>query len=293
MQTLSGSPFADIIQSLAGLHQEHHQALIAVRKDQEQLFRALISAQKEDRKLFRSCLDQGVRTEGTSAAATPLTQVPLTKMGAQDDPEAFLDLFERTAETCGWPQDHCPVRLIPLLTGEAQLAAQKLPVENLLVYKDLKRAIGPEAEDQMVACHGVGEPLPAVSLSSSFSSPSPPSSSLARPVPFPRSRRGMPPRPMPRWSSGEAFAGPGTSSRGEGPFGAGLGTSNVPPLSPCQSLDPLPATRAAEKSGPACWRCGDPGHFIDRCPVMEVGTLVRVPDAPQAAPNQAGLYQIP
>ncbi len=47
----------------------------------------------------------------------------------------------------------------------------------------------------------------------------------------------------------------------------------------------------AGKSGPACWRCRDPGHFIDRCPVMEVGTLVRVLDAPQA--GQAGGYQIP
>ncbi len=46
-------------------------------------------------------------------------------------------------------------------------------------------------------------------------------------------------------------------------------------------------------SGPVCWHCGDPGYFIDRCPVMEVGTLVRVPDAPQAAPGQAGMYQIP
>ncbi len=31
----------------------------------------------------------------------------------------------------------------------------------------------------------------------------------------------------------------------------------------------------------------------DRCPVMEVGALIRVPDAPQAAPDQAGLCQIP
>ncbi len=67
----------------------------------------------------------------------------------------------------------------------------------------------------------------------------------------------------------------------------------VPPGSPRQFLVPLPATRVAGKPGPACWRCGDPGHFIDRCPVMEVGTLVRVPDAPQAAPDQAGGYQIP
>ncbi len=67
----------------------------------------------------------------------------------------------------------------------------------------------------------------------------------------------------------------------------------VPPGSPRQFLVPLPATRVAGKPGPACWRCGDPGHFIDRCPVMEVGTLVRFPDAPQAAPDQAGGYQIP
>ncbi len=34
-----------------------------------------------------------------------------------------------------------PVRLIPLLTGEAQVAAQQLPVANLLAYEDLRRAI--------------------------------------------------------------------------------------------------------------------------------------------------------
>ncbi|KAL1252378.1 hypothetical protein QQF64_017071 [Cirrhinus molitorella] len=42
-----------------------------------------------------------------------------------------------------------------------------------------------------------------------------------------------------------------------------------------------------------CWRCGDPGHFIDQCPVMEVGTLIQVQNAPQAAPNQDGMYQLP
>ncbi len=67
----------------------------------------------------------------------------------------------------------------------------------------------------------------------------------------------------------------------------------APPDSPRQFLVPPPAAGVAGKSGPACWRCGDPGHFIDRCPVMEVWTLVRVPDAPQAAPGQAGGYQIP
>ncbi len=52
-----------------------------------------------------------------------------------------MDLFEKTAEACGWARTQWPVRLIPLLTGEAQVAAQQLPVANLLAYEDLKRAI--------------------------------------------------------------------------------------------------------------------------------------------------------
>ncbi len=298
-------------------------------------------------------------------APAPPTHMPVQKMGPQDDPEAFLDLFEKTAEACGWPQTDWPVRLIPLLTGEAQLAAQQLPVQNLLVYDDLKRAIlqrvgrSPEqhrqrfrslelgengrpftmahqlrdacrrwllagesdveqiidrvvleqfiarlpqktaqwvqchrpasldlaiqlAEDQMVACHGVGETLPSVSLSLSSSS------SFSPPTFLPRSRAGVLPRAQPRWRGGPApeSAAVRAYAREAGSASPSSASIPVPPGSPRQFLVPL-------KPGPACWRCGDPGHFIDRCPVMEVGTLVRVPDAPQAAPDQAGGYQIP
>uniref|UniRef100_A0A8C1GUB2 Gypsy retrotransposon integrase-like protein 1 n=1 Tax=Cyprinus carpio TaxID=7962 RepID=A0A8C1GUB2_CYPCA len=74
---------------------------------------------------------------------------------------------------------------------------------------------------------------------------------------------------------------------------SGGDSASVSPLSSRQSSTPLSATGAAGRSGPACWRCGDPEHFVDRCPVMEVGTVIRVPDVPQAAPGQAGRYQIP
>ncbi len=53
------------------------------------------------------------------------------------------------------------------------------------------------AEDQMVACHGVGEPLPSVSLS--LSSPS-----VSPPIFLPRSRAGVVPRTQPRWRGGPA-----------------------------------------------------------------------------------------
>ncbi len=136
MSSPTSSPFAEVIQSLAGLHQEHHQALLDMRKDQERRFCALVQTQQEDHELFRSWMDREVRAGGIPTAPALSTHMPVIKMGPQDDPEAFLDLFEKTAESCGQPQMNWPVRLIPLLSGEAQLAAQQLPVQNLLVYND-------------------------------------------------------------------------------------------------------------------------------------------------------------
>ncbi|XP_057205234.1 uncharacterized protein LOC130563594 [Triplophysa rosa] len=378
MQAASGTPFADIIASLAVLHREQHQALLDLRSDHELRFQTIFQAQREDRESFRSWMGQGVRAEAT-APATTAAFLPLSKMGPEDDPEAFLDLFEKTAETSGWPPEDWARRLLPLLSGEAQLAARPLPIQNLLVFDDLKRAIlqrvgrSPEehrqrfrslglgesgrpfvmahqlrdscrkwllagngdvediidrvvleqfiarlpkktaewvqchrpttldsaiqlAEDQMVVCPGVGESLPAVSLSSkeavslSPSSLSPSSLSLSLPpVPAPRSRAPGPPRVPPRRRFPPAASYPSAYRAPPRGFPEGNGSN----FSPRPSRAPLPATRMAETPGPACWRCGDPDHWVDRCPVMEVGTMIRVPDTPQAAPGQSGEYQIP
>lgn len=139
MQSPSGTPFADIIQSLAGLHQEQHQHMLAIKEEQDKRFEVLLRAQHEDREMFRSWVDREVRAIPSSKDST--SPLPLNKMGPQDDPEAFLDLFEKSAEARGWPPGDWPMRLIPLLSGEAQVAAHQLPVQNLLVYRDLKRAI--------------------------------------------------------------------------------------------------------------------------------------------------------
>ncbi len=63
-------------------------------------------------------MDREVRAGENPTVPAPPTHMPVQKMGPQDDPEAFLDLFEKTAAACGWPQTDWPVRLIPLLTGE-------------------------------------------------------------------------------------------------------------------------------------------------------------------------------
>lgn len=78
---------------------------------------------EEDCELFWSRMDREVRVVGTPPAHAPPTHMPVTKMGSQDDPEAFKDLFERTTEACEWPQSHWPVCLILLLWDEAQIAA--------------------------------------------------------------------------------------------------------------------------------------------------------------------------
>lgn len=174
--------------------------------------------------------------------------------------------------------------------------------QNLLVFDDLKEPSSGGSErrwqsgssatdrhrwtqDQMVACPGVGKSLPAVSLSSSLFSPSLPA---YRPVPLPRSC------PPGQGGTGLDYgAGPRAPPMGAVLTTAGTNAASVSPLSPCESFDPLPATRVAGRSGLACWHCRDPEHLIHRCPMMEAGKMFWVPDALQAALAQAGWYQIP
>ncbi len=113
--------------------------------------------------------------------------------------------------------------------------------------------------------------------------------STSKPVPLSRSWVNLLPRAQPRWRGGLAPESAGLMSMPKGAGSAGRRSPSVPfpLLSPRPSLDPLPVTRAVGRSGPACWCCGDPGHLIDWCPVMEVGTLIRVSDAPQAYPRSS------
>ncbi|XP_051989667.1 zinc finger protein 445-like [Xyrauchen texanus] len=140
---VESSQLAEVLQSLATLHQSHQQSLLELRQDQDRRFFEIMRAQAEDRHAIRSLLSQEA---APAAAATPDTRATLPppalqKMGPADDTEAFIDLFERTAEIWGWPQDQWAARLVPLLSGEAQLAAQQLPASSLLAYPDLRKAI--------------------------------------------------------------------------------------------------------------------------------------------------------
>ena len=75
--------------------------------------------------------------------ATP-TAAPtsrLTKLGPDDDVEAYLKVFERTAQRESWPEEQWAHIVAPFLTGPAQQASQDLPAENARQYPALKQAI--------------------------------------------------------------------------------------------------------------------------------------------------------
>ncbi len=156
-----------------------------MKLEQEDRFRLLVQAQDEDRRAIRSLLGR----EETPVAAPSIAHVPLMNMGPHDDPEAFVDLFEKTAEEWGWARSQWPVRLIPLLTGEAQVAAQQLPVANLLAYEDLKRVI---LQRVGVPPRGTERPLPPARGGGGGQSPPPLHITLSgNPLPtlLPRGRR--------------------------------------------------------------------------------------------------------
>ncbi|XP_077083446.1 uncharacterized protein LOC143736688 [Siphateles boraxobius] len=135
------------------------------------------------------------------------------------------------------------------------------------------------AEDQLVACSRVGHTLPNVSLPSFSAS----HSSTPSPLPIPL-QRSHPPGPIRGPPRGEMTPDQEGDVRGQprGFASAGEASPHVSLLSPRQS-----------RSGPACWHCGDPDHLIDRCPMIDIGTMIQIPDVQQAAHDQAGRYQIP
>ncbi|XP_061582743.1 zinc finger protein 213-like [Cololabis saira] len=71
----------------------------------------------------------------------PFAGVVLQKMTEADDPLAFLDTFEAVAEACDWPGAEWAVRLLPLLSGEAQMAALALPAAARATYGQVRRAV--------------------------------------------------------------------------------------------------------------------------------------------------------
>ncbi|XP_039598353.1 nuclear GTPase SLIP-GC-like [Polypterus senegalus] len=69
------------------------------------------------------------------------SSIPLPMMAPQDDPEIFLKTFEEVAQHHSWPEQIWPLKLAPLLCGEAQLAYANFSDIKMLSYNKVKEAI--------------------------------------------------------------------------------------------------------------------------------------------------------
>lgn len=77
----------------------------------------------------------------TSGSPHPTAPVRLTKMGPEDDPEAFLVTFERVAQVSGWAPDQWATLLAPFLTRAAQTVYQGVSTGDAQDYTQVKAAI--------------------------------------------------------------------------------------------------------------------------------------------------------
>lgn len=79
---------------------------------------------------------------GTSTAnPIPMSGVRAQKMTPNNDPEAFINAFERTAVMAGWPLAQWSTILIPCPIRPAQQATDTLPIQVLCYYKKVKAVV--------------------------------------------------------------------------------------------------------------------------------------------------------
>ena len=101
---------------------------------------ALLRDAVEERALLRQAV---IRLEMRSPDVSPISAPTsrLTKLGPEDDVEAYLEVFERTARRERWPEDQWAHIVAPFLTGPAQQASQDLTPEQASQYQTLKQAV--------------------------------------------------------------------------------------------------------------------------------------------------------
>ncbi|XP_059185737.1 uncharacterized protein LOC131968750 [Centropristis striata] len=138
------SPVTTLAQMLA--------EVAAMSRDQAALNRQQLAALQFQAEKQAELLEVMVNRVGGASSAPSLAGVTLQRMAAHDDPQTYLEMFEATATACNWPEEEWAVRLLPLLSGEAQTAALALPGPSRCRFGDIKRAVldrlGFSAEDQ-------------------------------------------------------------------------------------------------------------------------------------------------
>ncbi|XP_075791103.1 uncharacterized protein LOC142830401 [Pelodiscus sinensis] len=119
-----------LIQQLTSQFQEHQRQLVQELAAQQNQWRQTVERR------------WGATGGGPNGAGEgPNLPLRLSKLGPQDDPEAFLTTFERVATAARWPPEQWATLLAPYLSGPAQLAYRSLAVTDALNYYKVREAI--------------------------------------------------------------------------------------------------------------------------------------------------------
>ena len=121
------SPLAAVLGHLAQMSERQPQ----LQQAQNEVLLELAQSLTADRAVLRELLVSGDHgREPRAAGAVGHIHVP-----------SFLETFRGVAEVSGWPRQEWAHRLLPLLTGEAQLAAHSLPAGAQHDYDAVDKAI--------------------------------------------------------------------------------------------------------------------------------------------------------
>ncbi|XP_062417600.1 uncharacterized protein LOC134127033 [Pungitius pungitius] len=118
--------------------------LAAIQRDQAEANRQFLGALQAQVGRQAQALELLVARSGPAQpppGPTAMASLTLHRVTAEDGAQAFIEAFEATAEACGWPAGEWAVRLLPLLTGEAQTAAMGLPPAARRDYAAVRKAV--------------------------------------------------------------------------------------------------------------------------------------------------------
>ena len=110
-------------------------------RDQAVLSRQQLAALQGQAERQTQLMEAIVSRAGAASPAPLFTGLTLHKMAVHDDPQTFMEMFEAMAVACGWPGAEWAVRLLPLLSRDAQTAALSLPAPSQGQYGEIKRAV--------------------------------------------------------------------------------------------------------------------------------------------------------
>ena len=145
--TTSEAGMATLVKMLLEDQKTREDDIVQERERQEAAEARHAKQMAEQLEMMKAMLDSSLSRarEGETTSSSPrlpnADKIVLTKLTNSDDIEAFLTTFKRLMALHHVEESHWVAKLVLQLTGRAQQAYVVMPVEEALVYQEVKKAI--------------------------------------------------------------------------------------------------------------------------------------------------------